>query len=376
VRLWLRQVLAIAFKELLTILKDPRSRFVVIGPPILQFFVFGYAATYDVKDVPYAVMDEDRSPESRDLLQRFEGSRNFSLVGHVESTRELERAIDRMDARLVLHVRPGFARRLAAAEPGAPAELQVILDGRNSNVSGIAQGYVQAIVARFAAERAGPSPRTAAPSLSVVTRAWFNPNLESRWFIVSALPGQLALVVVILLTSLSVAREREHGTFDQTLVAPIDAVQILAGKALPAFVLGLFNALLLSGAAIVWFDVPMTGSLLALSSVLSVYILAILGVGLFVSSLAQTMQQALLGGFMFIMPAVILSGFTTPIENMPGWLQLATMANPARYVVSGCRAVFLEGAGLADVARYLTPMAVVAALTLTAAGALFRARTR
>lgn len=370
--LWMRQVLAMAVKELLTILKDSRSRFVVIGPPILQFFVFGYAATYDVEDVRYAVLDEDRSPESRDLLARFAGSQSFRLAGELGSERAIADAIDGMDARLVLHVGPDFSRRLNL---GLPAELQVLLDGRNSNVSGIAQGYVQDIVERWSAERstaAGPPVRP----VRVVRRAWYNPSLDSRWFIVSALPGQLALVVVLILTSLSVAREREHGTFDQTLVAPLGAGQILIGKALPAFALGLFDGLLLSAGAVVWFGVPMTGTLAALCAVLSVYILAILGVGLFISSLAQTMQQALLGGFMFIMPAVILSGFTTPIENMPPWLRSATLANPARFVVSGCRAVFLEGAGVPDVARYLLPMAVVAALALTAAGWLFRARTQ
>jgi len=367
--LWIRQVWAIAVKELLTILKDPKSRVVVIGPPILQFFVFGYAATYDVTDVAYAVVDEARTPESRDLLARFAGSPNFSLLAELDSVQAIDEAIDSEDARLVLHVGPDFSRRLARGEP---AELQVILDGRNSNVSGIAQGYVQEIVAQWSAERRRPG----APALQVVRRAWFNPNLESRWFIVSALPGQIALIVVLLLTSLSVAREREHGTFDQTLVAPIGAVQILSGKAIPAFAFGMFDALLLSAGAVWWFGVPMTGTVLALCAVLAVYIVAILGIGLFLSSLAQTMQQALLGGFMFIMPAVILSGFTTPIENMPRWLQTATIANPARYVVSGCRAVFLEGAGVADVARYLVPMAVVAVLCLGAAGWLFRARTR
>ncbi|HZJ72289.1 MAG TPA: ABC transporter permease, partial [Planctomycetota bacterium] len=215
-----------------------------------------------------------------------------------------------------------------------------------------------------------------APRVELVQRAWFNPSLDSRWFVVSGLPAQIALVVVMLLTSLSVAREREHGTFDQTLVAPVDSLQILIGKALPPFVLGLFDGLLLSALAVVWFGVPLTGTLAALVAVLATYALAVIGVGLFVSSLATTMQQAMLGSFMAIMPFVILSGFTTPIENMPLWLQHATLANPARYAVAGCRAVFLEGAGLGDVLRYLGPMAVMAALTLTLAGWLFRYRTR
>lgn len=368
--LWLRQVLALVTKEFLTILKDPKSRFVVIGPPLIQFFVFGYAATFDVTDVTYAVVDEDRSPESRDLLARFSGSQDFALVGEYGGVDAIATSIDSLQARLVLHIGPDFAERL---HTGRPAELQVLLDGRNSNVSGIALGYVQGIVAQWS--RARVSAR-AGKTIEVVQRAWFNPSLDSHWFIISGLPAQIALVVVLLLTSLSVAREREQGTFDQTLVAPLDSLQILIGKALPSFLLGLLDGLLLSAGAVLWFGVPLNGTFAALLAVLAVYACAVLGIGLFVSSLASTMQQGLLGAFMVIMPAVLLSGFTTPIENMPTWLQHATIANPARYAVAGCRAVFLEGADLGAVARYLLPMGVMALLTSSASGWLFRHRAR
>ncbi len=369
-RLWLRQVLALALKEFLTILKDPKSRFVVIGPPLVQFIVFGYAATFDVTHVDYAIVDEDRSPESRDLLSRFAGSENFSLVGELGSVNAIATSIDTQESRLVIHVGSDFSARLHA---GRTAEVQVILDGRSSNVAGIALGYVQAIVGEWGREWGSARP---GPSIEVVERAWFNPSLTSRWFIVGGLPAQIALVVVMLLTSLSVAREREQGTFDQTLVTPIDSLQILIGKAIPPLLLGLFDGLLLSAGAVHWFGVPMTGTLFALTAVLTVYSLAVIGIGLFVSSLATTMQQGLLGAFIVIMPAVLLSGFTTPIENMPEWLQLATVANPARYAVAGCRAVFLEGADLTAVGRYLLPMAIMATLTLSASGWLFRHRSR
>ncbi|MBK7644420.1 MAG: ABC transporter permease [Planctomycetes bacterium] len=368
--LWIRQVLALGVKEFLTILKDPKSRFVVIGPPLIQFFVFGYAATFEVTRVPYAVMDEDRSSESRDLLARFSGSMDFSLVAEFDDPRAMERSVDVMESRLVLHVETGFAEHLRT---GRPAELQVILDGRNSNVSGIALGYVQGIVSQWS--RAHATSR-AGPAIELVQRAWFNPSLDSHWFIISGLPAQIALVVVLLLTSLSVAREREQGTFDQTLVAPIDSLQILVGKAMPPFVLGLFDGMLLSAGAVYWFGVPMAGSIPALVALLAVYACAVLGIGLFVSSLATTMQQGLLGAFMVMMPAVLLSGFTTPIENMPAWLQSATIVNPARYAVAGCRAVFLEGADLTAVAPYLLPMGLVAVLMLAASGWLFRHRSR
>ena len=254
--LWLRQVLALAVKEFLTILKDPKSRFVVIGPPLIQFVVFGYAATFDVKNVTCAVVDEDRSPESRDLLARFEGSGDFTRVAQLDSLDGVTALVDARDVRVVLHIGSDFAARLHA---GRPAELQVILDGRNSNVSGIALGYVHAIVEDWSraqaaagaigvpgASGAGASASPRAPSLQARAARVVQPEPDSRWFVVSGLPAQLALVVVMLLTSLSVAREREHGTFDQTLVAPIDSVQILVGKSLPAFVFGLVDGLLLS----------------------------------------------------------------------------------------------------------------------------------
>ncbi|MCB9879952.1 MAG: ABC transporter permease [Planctomycetes bacterium] len=367
--LWLRQVFAIAAKEFLTILKDPRSRFLVIGPPLIQFLVFGYAATFDVTDVAYAVVDEDRSPESRDLLARFAASPDFNLVAQLQGLQEVEQTIDAAQARLVLHVGPDFAARLHS---GRPAELQVLLDGRNSNVAGIALGYVQSIVAAWSRGR-GARGRG---QLEVVRRAWFNPALESRWLIVGGLPVQIVLIIVMLLTSLTVAREREQGTFDQTLVAPIDSLQILIGKATPAFVLGLLDGLLMTAGAVLWFGVPMTGTLPALVAMLAAYSCAILGVGLFLSSLATTMQQALLGAFMVLMPSVILSGFTTPIENMPPWLQHATLVNPARYAVAGCRVVLLEGADLAAIVPFLLPMLVIAAVTMTLAGWLFRRRAR
>lgn len=360
---WLRQALAVVVKEFLGLLKDPRSRFLVIGPPIIQFFVFGYAATFDVHDVAYVVVDDDRSAESRDLLARLQGSSSFALVGTLDSAAQVREWIDTERARLAIHVPADFAECLHA---GRPAEVMVIADGRNSNVSGIALGYVAEIVNGWSAERA--------EVVETVQRAWYNESLLSLWFIVSALPAQLVLVVVMLLTSLSVAREREHGTFDQTLVAPLGTVQILLGKAAPPFLFGVGDGLLLTAGAVVWFGLPMTGSVVALVAVLVGYALAILGVGLFISSLSATLQQGLLGAFLFILPAVILSGFTTPIENMPGWLQTTTLANPARYAVTSCRAVLLEGAGLVEVLPDLVPMLVIAAVSLVAAGWLFRAR--
>ncbi len=372
----LLRIATLVVKEFLAIMKDPKSRIVVIGPPIIQFFVFGYAATFDLNNVRYAVRDEDRSVESRELLSRFQGSPTFRLVGELGSDREISDLIDRQGVRLVLHIPQTFSRDLHA---GRPAQIQAIVDGRNSNVAAVALGYASGIVAQYNAERAetvaASAPNAARPTLQLVDRAWFNPNLQSRWFIVSALGGLIAMIVVLLLSSLSVSREREFGTFDQLLVAPFRSGEILLAKALPPMVCGLFDALLLAAAAVLWFGLPFRGSLLALVVALSVFIVSVVGVGLFISSLSSTMQQSLLGSFMFIMPNVILSGFTTPIQNMPQWLQWGTLINPLRYIVAACREVFLQGGTLATIWPQLWPMALIAAATLASATWLFRHRT-
>jgi ABC-2 type transport system permease protein len=372
----LRRILALTIKEFLAILKDPKSRFVVIGPPLIQFFVYGYAATFDVSDVRYAVLDESRTPESRELLSGVAGSRNFRLVHTLSNVGQIRDVIDSEEAHLVLHVHETFSRDLHS---GKPAELQVIIDGRNSNVASIALGYVSRIVMEFNRrwyDRHRPASQRAGPVVQLVERAWYNQNLVSRWFIVSALGGVISMVVVMLITSLSVAREREHGTFDQLLVTPFTPVEILIGKSVPAMVFGLLDALFLSLAAVLWFQIPFLGSVIALIVSLAVFILSIIGVGLFVSSLSTTMQQGLLGSFIVIMPSVILSGYTTPIANMPHWLQTLTRANPLRYIVAVLREIFLEGATLSTVAGQLLPMLLIAMVTLSAAGWFFRHRVQ
>jgi len=364
---WCARLIALTLKEFATVVKDPKSRFVVVGPPIIQFFIFGYAATFDVNDLRFAVLDESRTTASRDLVARFAATDSFRLVEELGSADDIESRIDTGEARMVLRIKETFAEDLAA---GRPAPVQVIADGRNSNVASIALGYAGRIVGEFNAARRGGADQPA-----LVERAWHNPNFLSRWYIVSCLGGVIATVVVTLLTSLSVAREREFGTFDQLLVTPMTPLGILIGKSIPPLAFGMPNASILSVAAVLWYGVPFTGTLLAAGLVLLVYMLSIVGVGLFISSLSTTMQQGLLGSFVFIMPAVILSGFTTPIANTPEWLQLATRANPMRWVVQALRQVFLEAGATPDIAHALIPLGVIAAITLIAAAWLFRRRT-
>jgi ABC-2 type transport system permease protein len=381
-----RRIIALMIKEFVMILKDPKSRFVIIGPPLIQFFVFGYAATYDLKNVRYAVFDESRTPESRQLLSRLAGSGNFELTRTLLAEKEIDFVINREKARLVIHIGPEFSRNLHI---GKTATLQVIVDGRNSNVALIALGYIGNIVEQYNHElvKKGVVSMNGLGVL-VADRAWFNANLQSRWFIVSALGGLISMVVVMILTSLSVAREREFGTFDQLLVAPFNPAEILIGKSLPgmvfglmdallfAMVFGLMDALLFAAGAVYWFGVPFRGTIGALILALGCFIITIVGIGLLVSSLSMTMQQALFGSFVFMMPSVILSGFATPIENMPHWLQIGTLLNPLRHIIAALRDIFLQGADVIMIRHQLWPLVLMACFTLPLAAWMFRHRSQ
>ncbi|CAG36271.1 ABC transporter permease [Desulfotalea psychrophila] len=353
-------------KEFTIILRDPKSRIIVILPPLIQFFIFGYAATFDLNQIPYAVLDESHSPKSRQLLALFAGSENFHLVTSLSSNTEAREMLNRQEVRLIIHIPSEFDKTTAGS-------ISAITDGRNSNVAAVSLGYVQSIIGVFNARQRGDSNIRQAPYIIGV--AWFNENLQSRWFIVSALGAVISMIVVMILSALSVAREREFGTFDQLLVAPFSSTEILIGKAIPCLVLGLFDALILSLGAIMWFDIPFRGTFTALCLILLVFVLAIVGIGLFISAICSTMQQALLGAFIFIMPTVLLSGFTTPIANMPDWLQTITYLTPLRYAVNGLRQIFLAGADSATVWPQIWPMILISSCTLPLARWMFNKRS-
>ncbi len=365
-----RRILALIHKEFLALLKDPKSRTVLIVPPLIQLLVFGYAATFDVNRVPLAVYNEDAGQASRELLARFEGSKNFHLVGTLEREGQIAPLIDDKRALMVLHIGPRFTRDLLQGRPGA---VQLIVDGRNSNTAAIVAGYAREIVTRFSSAWAAARGRPPAPARLRV-RAWFNSNLESRWFIVPGIVGLLTLVVTMLVTALSVAREREAGTFDQLLVTPLRPVEILLGKALPGFLIGFVEATLIIVVAVAWFHVPLRGSLAALYLGLFLFLLSSIGVGLMISSISVTQQQGLLGAFLFLVPAIILSGFATPIANMPEIVQKLTLLNPMRYFMVILRGVFLQGNSLAALWPQYWPMAAIGLATMALAGRLFRHR--
>lgn len=364
------RVFFLVIKEFLALLKDTKSRVVIVVPPILQVLVFGYAATYDLLNVPYAVYNEDRGAASRELVADFRDSPTFQEVARLDHEAQITPLIDRQAVLLVLHIGPHFSRDLLL---GHPTSIQVIVDGRNSNTASLLLNYVQTIVRRFNTGWAAQYGQTA-EAARLEIRAWFNPNLESRWFMVPGIVGLLTLVVTMLVTALSVAREREQGTFDQLLVTPLRPIEILIGKALPGLIIGLTEASAIILVAVLWFEVPLLGSLLTLYTGLVLFVISAIGVGLMISSLSVTMQQGLLGAFLFLVPAIILSGFTTPIANMPPLVQGLTRLNPMRYFLVILRSVFLEGTPFHLLIDQFWPLLVIGAVCLSLAGWLFRHR--
>jgi ABC-2 type transport system permease protein len=364
------RILALAIKEFLAVLKDKRSRFVLIGPPLIQMMVFGYAATFELKHVPYAVFNQDGGYVSRELEAAFRASPSFTQVAKITQDGQIAPLVDSKQALMVLRFNPAFSADVLSGRSGT---LQIIVDGRNSNTAQVAVNYGREIVNQFNQEWAGAHGGKLPPA-QIVTRAWFNPNLESRWFFLPGIVGLLTLLVTMLVTALSVAREREQGTFDQLLVTPLRPVDILIGKALPGFVIGIAEATLIMLATIFWFKVPLIGSLLTLYTGIVLFLLSAVGMGLMISSFAVTQQQGLLGAFFFMVPAIILSGFATPIGNMPPLVQELTLVNPMRYFLVILRGVFLEGTPFHLLINQFWPMAVIGISALAIAGWLFRHR--
>ncbi len=367
--MWQR-ILALMVKEFLTVLKDKRSRVVIIVPPLIQLMVFGYAASFDLKHVPFAVFDEDRGSAARELVAAFRGSPDFVEVARLAQDRDIAPVIDSKQALMVIRIGPRFGADLLA---GRAAALQILVDGRNSNTAQLGVNYARTIVQRFNAqwaERHGGGT----PPAQIEMRAWFNPNLESRWFFIPGIVGLLTLLVTMLVTALSIAREREQGTFDQLLVTPLRPGEILLGKALPSFLIGLAEATLIILVAVFWFGVPLLGSLLTLYTGVALFLLSAIGLGLMISSLALTQQQGLLGAFFFMVPAIILSGFATPIANMPPIVQDLTLLNPMRYFLVILRGVFLEGTPFGLLLHQFFAMAAIGTVALAIAAWLFRHR--
>lgn len=346
----LRRLKQMLIKEFIQVLRDKRTRFILIGPPIIQMLIFGYAATFEIHHVPTVVVDLDHSQASRELISRFTSSPYFEVKRQLESTRDLGDWIERGDATVGLELHAGFAQRL---RNGETAPVQVIVDATNSNTALIASGYVSQIALSFARDmqqdsmkRTAPQLAALAPSVELEQRPWYNPELRSRWFFVPGIIGSLTLVLVITLTAFAVVREREIGTLEQMMVTPIRPVEFILGKTLPFFLIGILDVSLIATVGSFWFHVPFRGSLAVLVLGAVLFLVCMLGVGLLISTMVSTQQQAMVLAFFFIMPAITFSGFGFPISTMPEWLQKLTYLSPLRYFLVVLRGTYLKGVGM------------------------------
>lgn len=359
---------AIIVKELWAILRDPRARIILIVPPVIQLFVLGFATTLEVKNMDIAVYNRDGGTWSNEFVQRLTGSPNVRRIVWVGSPRELERAIDTQKVIAAVTFDQRFSAQVAAHRP---AVIQAIFDGRRSNAAQIVSGYLERIAGELGADIAGASPPPR--SQSIVTH-WFNPNLDYLWFTMPALVVVISTILGLGITAQSVARERELGTFDQLMVSPLRVHEILIGKMVPPVVVGIFNATLYLLLIPTVFGVPLTGSVAFFYIALVFYLLALVGLGMLVSSLSQTQQQAFLGMFLVAVPAILLSGYASPVDNMPAWLQIVAEANPPKHFLVVTEGVFLKAMPAREVLANTWPLVVIAMATLTASALLFRAR--
>ena len=337
-------------KEFIQVFRDKRTRFILIGPPIVQMLVFGYAATFEIHHVTTVVLDLDHSQQSRDLVSRFTSSPYFDVERQLTDAHHIRDLIDRGEATVGLEIDAGFAQKLLKGET---APVQVIVDATNSNTALIASGYISQIALGFGQQyqqerigRVAPALAGQIPSVQLDARPWYNTSLRSRWFFVPGVIGSLTLVLVITLTAFAVVREREIGTLEQIMVTPIRPAEFILGKTLPFFVIGLFDVSLIAIAGTFWFQVPFRGHILVLFAGSILFLICMLGVGLLISTVSSTQQQAMVTAFFFIMPAITFSGFGFPISTMPKWLQLLTYLSPLRYFLVVLRATYLKGVGM------------------------------
>ena len=358
-------------KEFIQVFRDKRTRFLLFGPPIIQMVIFGYAATFEIHHVPTVVLDLDHSQESRELFSRFSSSPYFDVQRQLTDSRQMGELIDQGKATVGLEIHAGFAQNL---RKGQIAPLQVIVDATNSNTALIASGYITQIALGFAQDyqkdriyRIAPQMVERIPSVQLESRPWYNHDLRSRWFFVPGIIGSLTLVLVVTLTAFAVVREREIGTLEQIMVTPIRPAEFILGKTLPFFLIGLFDASLIATVGTLWFQVPFRGHILVLATGVILFLLCMLGVGLLISTVSSTQQQAMVTAFFFIMPAITFSGFGFPISTMPPWLQYFTYLSPLRYFLDVLRGTYLKGVGMEILWPQMAAMAGLGLSLLTIA---------
>lgn len=367
--MWNR-IAALIRKELLAVLRDRKVRLSLLLPPIFQLVIFTFAATLDVKNAPIGILNRDNGEQGFELVQRFYGSPMFTQVHFLKSVEEIEPFLDNQKGVMVVSLDLQFSRSI---DENNPAPVQLILDGRKSNTAQILAGYAAQIVNQFnndVAKEKGWKQQ----NVSLVPRVWFNPNIEYYWYNLPCLVVVLSMLTCLTVTTQSIAREREMGTFDQLLVSPMVPKEILIGKIVPGILIGIFEGMVMLAIGVLFLKVPFTGSLWLYIFSLLIFVASVSGIGLFISSLATTQQQAMLLTFCFLVPAILLSGFATPIENMPTWLQPVTYFIPMRYMLIISKGLFLKGLSAKYVLENIWPMVVLGMGTMSWAGWFFRRR--
>lgn len=364
------RVLSLMWKEFLAVWRDPKSRMAILVPPIVQLCIFTFAATLDVKNVSIGILNRDGGSHSFEFVQRFKGASTFSHITMLEGMEQIAPFIDTQRGMMVVSIDQNFSKNI---EEKKPAIVELILDGRKSNSTQIVAGYTESIINQYNTDLAA-NMHFPEVNVRLVQRNWFNPNLYYYWYNVPSLVALLSMLTALIVTSISIAREREIGTFDQLLVSPLTPLEILIGKMIPGIVIGTLEGSLILTVGVLLFQVPFTGSLLLYYFSLVIFITSIVGVGLFISSLCSTQQQAILGTFIFMVPSVLLSGYATPIENMPSWLQPVSYIIPFRYMLLISKGLFLKAMPAWIVLRNIWPMVLIGIFTLTGADLLFRRR--
>jgi ABC-2 type transport system permease protein len=366
-------------KELIQTLRDKRMRVILIIPPILQLIIFGYAANLDVKHIRTAIRDLDQSVESRDLIGRFGSSKYFDIVSFPNTPKDVKDLIDQGEVAVSIEIPTDFSRKL---KKGDTATVQIVLDGSESNTALIALGYANQILSEYSTQvlvkrlnRAGMIGFEEA-GVELQHRIWFNPNLESRLFYIPGVIASIAFLIPIILTAQAIVREREIGTLEQIMVTPIRSWELMLGKTLPFALFGLLDAMMIVLIGVFWFEVPLLGNPLVLLLGAVLFLMSSVAIGLFISTICSTQQQAQISTFFFTMPAFILSGFAFPIENMPEWIQYLTYANPLRYFLIIIRGVFLKAIGLDILWPQMLALTVLGTLMILLSSARFQKRLK
>lgn len=357
-------------KEFIQVLRDKRMKAIIFVIPVVQTLVFGFAVTTDVNNIPTAVIDLDNSFESRELVDRFASSGYFTIIARPADPAAVQELLDRATVSVAIQINRGFSADL---KRNIPAAVQVLADGTDSNTTTVAVGYATSIINKFSQDIAGPSARSSA-RIDVRQRAWYNPELKSKNYNV---PGVIAMVIMLtslLLTSMAVVREREIGTMEQLMVTPLRPVELILGKTIPFALIAFFDMIFITILGVSIFNIPINGPLWLLPVSTAIYLLSVLGFGLFVSTVAKTLQQALMASFLFFMPAVLLSGFMFPIENMPVIFQYLTYANPLRYFLIIIRGIFLKGNGVGILWPQMAALFLLGMLVITLSSLRFKKR--